>query len=222
METPAKRNIVEYYSARAHCYEDRDISMRRMDIAKLQEICRELIYGQDILEIACGTGIWTEYTANFAKSITAIDINLSMLQVASRRLAKLDNVTFAQMDAFDLSTLKNGFSAGLAGWWISHVDKARIRSFLEGFHRALVPGAVVIIMDDTQATLDDLSFIDGNQNSYTIRTLKDGQKYEIIKNIFDENDIRELFSDFGCNIKVYTLKYHWLLTYRVPPQSTAK
>ena len=208
--------MVQYYDGRAEYYEDRDLSLRRMDIAQLQGLCRDLLGGRDVLEVACGTGIWTQPAAESAKHILATDVSLTMLQMAKRRLARQNNVAFQLSDAFDLRSIEYKFTAGFAGWWLSHVDKTRMRSFLEGFHQTLAPGAIVIFMDDTQATMDKISSVDKHHNSYTMRTLKDGSKYEIIKNIFDDNSLRELLADMAHNVKVHTFDYHWLLSYNVP------
>lgn len=219
MKRPLNRDIINYYSARAEYYEERDVSSRRKDVTHLRKICRDLVRGREVLELACGTGIWTSFIARFAGSLLATDINLTMLQMAKQRIYKRNNVSFSLADAYNLSSIRCKFTAGFAGWWLSHVDKTRMRSFLEGFHEKLAPGSIVIFMDDTHETMDITSSTDEYNNAYTIRTLKDGSTHEIIKNVFNEANLKELIAGIAYNIKVYSLTYHWLLSYNVlhPP-----
>jgi ubiquinone/menaquinone biosynthesis C-methylase UbiE len=54
-----------------------------------------------VLELACGTGRWTEILADVAGHVIAVDINEAMLEQARDRPGR-GKVTFVQADALDL------------------------------------------------------------------------------------------------------------------------
>src|SRR5690348_4847252 len=76
-------DLVTYYSKRAAEYESiYSKPERQADLRQLQELLRTDLAARDVLEIACGTGYWTERIALVADSITALDISDSVLEVA--------------------------------------------------------------------------------------------------------------------------------------------
>lgn len=215
MNTVNDYDIIAYYCERAEYYEERDVSQRSEDVGLLQGICHDLLHDADVLELACGTGIWTRHLSQFVKSILATDANLNMLKIAQQHLSQSNNVTFSVIDAYDLRSIKCKFTAGFAGWWLSHVDKNRIRDFLKGFHEILMPDSIVIFMDDTPMVLDGISSIDKHCNSYTKRTLRNGTTYEIIKNFLNEASLEQTLAGIAYNVRFYKFTYHWLLSYNV-------
>jgi protein-L-isoaspartate O-methyltransferase len=61
----------EYYRQRAAEYDEiYQVSRRESDLAQLKAWIVERVRGRTILEIAAGTGYWTEVAALVAKSIT--------------------------------------------------------------------------------------------------------------------------------------------------------
>src|SRR3954468_6957863 len=69
-------NLPEYYARRAKEYERiYHKPERQEDLAKLKELLPRTFARERVLEIACGTGYWTEVLAGTASSVTATDIN---------------------------------------------------------------------------------------------------------------------------------------------------
>ncbi|MDX1488039.1 MAG: hypothetical protein R3268_07560, partial [Acidiferrobacterales bacterium] len=63
-----------YYSRRASEYEEiYEKPERQRDLARLKTMLGDLLRGQRILEVACGTGYWTAVIAPVAQSIVATD-----------------------------------------------------------------------------------------------------------------------------------------------------
>ena len=114
-ETPD--NLMAYYAARAAEYDDVYRKPERQDdIRSLRTLLRELLSGHSVLEVACGTGFWTEEIAVTASHILATDVNESVLEIASERLRHCQNVTICRDDAFALTRAKGGFTAAFAGF----------------------------------------------------------------------------------------------------------
>src|SRR5580700_10478931 len=94
-ETPD--NLMAYYAARAAEYNDVYRKPERQDdIRSLRTLLRELLSGHSVLEVACGTGFWTEEIAVTASRILATDVNESVLEIASERLRHCQNVTICR------------------------------------------------------------------------------------------------------------------------------
>src|SRR5215467_1455847 len=77
---------VAYYRRRAAeydvtSYEDLPRASRR-----IAALVGELQPGGDLLEIACGTGIWTRHLVTYARSVTAIDAAPEMIALARQRV----------------------------------------------------------------------------------------------------------------------------------------
>ena len=75
------------------------------------------------------------------------------------------------------------FNAGLAGFWLSHVDISRLRDFLDAFHAHLEPRACVLLFDERWTPNRRLptSRTDAVGNRYEMRQLSSGTRFEIIK-----------------------------------------
>src|SRR6202043_371464 len=72
----AAGQLAEYYQQRAAEYDAVYAKPeRQQDLAQLKELLPPLVAGRHVLEIAAGTGYWTQVIAPAAASITATDLN---------------------------------------------------------------------------------------------------------------------------------------------------
>ena len=210
-------SLIDYYAKRANEYERVYAKPeRQQDLAALKELCRKTFAGHDVLEIACGTGYWTQIVAQTAKSITATDINEEVLQIAKTKSYGC-NVRFQRADAFDLALSGEIFSAGLAGFWWSHLRKSEIKSFLPHFCRQFSSGALLAFLDNkfVPGSSTPISRTDDDGNTYQLRKLENGTEHEILKNFPRENEVRKSLACSATEIRWTDLRYYWLLTYRL-------
>src|ERR1051326_5458953 len=141
--------MAEYYRQRAPCYERvYHKPERQEDLRKLRQMVVTTFAGKDVLDVACGTGYWTEIIADAANSIVGIDFNEEVLDVARGKPMPKHKVRFLRGDAYVLPDLGETFDAGMVGFWWSHVPKAKLRDFLTGLHSKLKPGASVMVFDN--------------------------------------------------------------------------
>ena len=143
--------MTRYYARQAAEYGQQYEHPRfQNDLRAIRNIIPDVFRGRRVYEVACETGRWTKYLAQVAASIYAIDLNESMLEVARKRDYPPDVVTFAKADHY-MSNLNDAkFSGGLVGFWLLHVDFARMEEFLAAFHSWLESNAIVLMFDDLQ------------------------------------------------------------------------
>ncbi|MGZ3350115.1 MAG: class I SAM-dependent methyltransferase, partial [Xanthobacteraceae bacterium] len=117
----------QYYRARAPEYDlFYEVPDRLAELAQLSAWLIERTKGRTILELAAGTGYWTEVVAPVAKSITATDYNSETLEIAAKRTLG-PHVILLTADAYCLPHFTTAFDAGMAHLWWSHVERQRLK-----------------------------------------------------------------------------------------------
>jgi demethylmenaquinone methyltransferase/2-methoxy-6-polyprenyl-1,4-benzoquinol methylase len=220
--------MAKYYAERAPYYERvYHKPERQADLHQLRDFIVAACAGKRVLEVACGTGYWSEIISPAAASVVALDLNEEVLAVARAKPITPGKVTFFQSDAYALPRLPQQFDAALVGFWWSHVPKGRLHQFLLGLHRALEPGATVVVFDNayvqgssTPLSRKDsdgnpLSHRDADGNTYQERVLDDGSAHQIVKNFPTVDELRKTLENAATNVEIKFLTYYWILTYRV-------
>src|SRR5512147_150339 len=134
---PADRAMREYYAARAPIYDEVYLRPERQaDLDHLRRWVPAQFVGRAVLEVACGTGYWTQFIAPVAARVVAVDAVAEPLAFARLRPGA-GRVEFVQADAFALPESLGTFDAAFAGLWFSHVPVERRRGFLAGLHARL-------------------------------------------------------------------------------------
>jgi demethylmenaquinone methyltransferase/2-methoxy-6-polyprenyl-1,4-benzoquinol methylase len=209
--------MVEYYARRAAEYEEvYRKPERQSDLARLVEAVASAFPDMDVLEVACGTGYWTQYAARSARRIVASDVNDAVLELARRKDYGKCLVSFLKADAYYLDGLASDCTAGFHGFWWSHIPRQRLPVFLEAFHRRVPPGAPVVMLDNLFVSGSNwpITRTDEHGNTYQARKLKDGSSHEVLKNFPSPAELREALSGHAEDIRVRTLTYYWMASYK--------
>jgi SAM-dependent methyltransferase len=210
----------QYYSQRAREYESiyhRDDPVRSRELADLEREMTNVLLGRRVLEVACGTGYWTERAAKTAEHVTAADLTPETLDIAMAKGLPAAKVRFVQADAYSLDSVPGTFDAGLANFWLSHVPKARFGEFLNGLHARLGSGAVVYMADNSyvEGIGGELLHKDGEADTYKLRTLVDGSRHEVLKNYYGADELTAIFSPYAADLHVQVATCFWSVRYRV-------
>lgn len=208
--------IQDYYARRAPEYESIYAKPERQaDLQALRAAVARELAGHHVLELACGTGYWTQVIAEAAASVVATDATPEVLEVARRKELPGDQVSFREMDAFNLPAPLNGFSAVFAGFWWSHIPRERIAGFLSSLHAAVEPDVRVVFIDNRfqPGSSTPISRTDAEDNTYQMRSLSDGSETEVLKNFPDAEELRTAAEPFSRDIQVTEFEYFWLLSY---------
>ena len=208
--------MVRYYADRAKEYERiYHKPERQHDLLWLRDFIGRTFADTDVLELACGTGYWTEILARSAASVFATDINEEVLAIARSKPVDPAKTTFRKENAYDLPIFPQRFTGGLAAFWWSHVPKARLRDFLRGFHRAFAPAARVVFIDNcyVAGSSTPVSRTDEQGDTYQLRRLDDGSTHEVLKNFPTESELRAAVEGLADDVQVEFLQYFWILNY---------
>jgi demethylmenaquinone methyltransferase/2-methoxy-6-polyprenyl-1,4-benzoquinol methylase len=205
-----------YYAARAKEYERIFAKPERQaDLRELERLIPASLRGRRVIEIACGTGYWTQHIAPVASFVFATDLTAETLEVARSKGLPAGKVELAIADAFDLPVTAGPFSGAYAGFWWSHVRHGQCRPFLQSLHKGLGPGARVVFMDNryVEGSSTPLSRTDAEGNTYQLRTLDNGETHEVLKNFPTEAGLLREIEGFGVNGRYTALEHYWLFEY---------
>lgn len=210
--------LAKYYATIAQQYERvYDKPERQEDLEVLRDKVADVLEGHTVLELACGTGYWTQLVAESAVSVLATDINDEMLALAQAR-GLPDNVTIAKLDAFNLpDDLLGKFTAVFAGFWWSHVKREDQDKYLKQLRSKLGKDIVLVLIDnsyvDGSSTVIARTDLEGNTHQF--QTTPAGERYEVLKNFPSDSHLRKKFAHSTREIRMKRLEYYWLLSCRL-------
>ena len=209
-------SLKQYYAARAREYERIYAKPERQtDLRRLEMLLPPLFADRRVLEIACGTGYWTQFLIREARSIVAIDANRETLEVAAEKSWPPGRVDFNAADAYSLAVELGVFDAAFAGFWWSHIPVGDRSRFLGSLDRRLIPGARVVLLDNlfVAGSSTPISHRDEAGNTYQRRRLDNGDEHVVLKNFPSESELNADVSAYGCNPRFTALQYYWLFCY---------
>lgn len=211
-------NLRDYYNLRAGSYEEvYKKPERQNDILLLQAEVMERLKDQTVLEVACGTGYWTQFFSQTASQVLATDQSQESLEIARSKTYSRQNVNFERADAYQLDSINRKYTAGFAGFWWSHIPKNRIPFFLNHFHSKLELESKVLIIDNQfiEGSNQPITDVDLDGNTYQTRMLPDGSNHKVLKNFPSHDEIFNSISAFSTQIEIKSLRYFWILEYRL-------
>jgi demethylmenaquinone methyltransferase/2-methoxy-6-polyprenyl-1,4-benzoquinol methylase len=198
---------VNYYRARAAEYDewffrqgryDRGEEHRRLwfeEVATVEAALADASPSGDVLELACGTGIWTRRLAATATRLTAVDASSEVIAI-NRSRVRAPHVHYVQADLFAWAPPAT-YDFVFLGFWLSHVLPARFEAFWTMVRRALRPSGTVFFVDSLAAP--DATARDQHIESDGIveRRLNDGRTFRIVKIFYEPSGLSARFAELG-------------------------
>nr|MDP2192882.1 methyltransferase domain-containing protein [Rhodoferax sp.] len=204
-----------YYASRASEYDDVYLKPERQrDLRDIEKWLPPIFAKATVLEVACGTGYWTQFLAPAASRVVGLDASPETLQFARGRVLG-ENVSFVVGDAYSVPLRLGKFSAAFAGFWFSHVPLGRRSRFLRGLNASLSRGSRVVLLDNrfVEGSSSPISETDAEGNTYQIRKLKDGSTHRVLKNFPTEEELHGSLATAGVHGKLTAWKYFWAFEY---------
>ncbi|HVB65746.1 MAG TPA: class I SAM-dependent methyltransferase [Nitrolancea sp.] len=212
--------MIAYYRARAAEYDEwfyrrnrydhgPEINQRWFnDVAELEAAFHTICPVDAALELAAGTGIWTEKLVTLAKHVTVVDASPEMIAINQGKLPGAP-VTYIQASIFDWEPERT-YDLVFFSFWLSHVPPERVDDFLAKVRRSIRNGGKLFIIDSrfeqTGAAKNNPLFED--EETYRTRILNDGNQYTIVKVYYQIEHLRQLLQQAGFAAEVkFTNEY---------------
>jgi ubiquinone/menaquinone biosynthesis C-methylase UbiE len=217
-----------YYRDRAGEYEDwwfrrgrydhgPDASSRWFaDAADVEAALERFAPSGEVLELACGTGLWTKRLAPHATRVTAIDGSPEMLELCRSRVSDR-RVRYLQADLFAWDP-DGTYDVCFFGFWLSHVPEERFEAFWEKVKRAVGPGGRVFLVDSLRS--QRASAVDHqlpNQGEQTmLRRLADGREYQIVKRFHEPEPLQRRLTKLGWDAHIQSTREFFIYGQATP------
>lgn len=199
---PELQSQIDYYDARADTYDDFWLrrggyrldeplaTQWRQDADDTMQFVRGHARG-NVLELAAGTGIFTEQLAGSAETVHAVDASPNMLEVNRRRLAISAPVTYEIGDLFAWKP-RGTYDIVFFGFWLSHVPDGKFEAFWSLLSDCLAPTGRVVFVDsrphpnagDTVSTRTETRTVDGRD-------------YQVVKRYWTAPTLTERLAGLG-------------------------
>lgn len=213
---------IAYYRARASEYDEWFYRLNRYDRGKelnalwfaevevLQNTLRTFGHVSDVLELACGTGIWTRELATIAENVTALDASAEMLAI-NRAKVDAPNVQYQQVDLFAWQPQRQ-YGFVFFSFWLSHVPAERLAAFLAKVNSAVKPGGRVFMIDSRKETTSTAKDNPLREDEDIIRTrkLNDGREFQIVKVFYEPGDLRDHLTKAGFKADVSMTDHYFI------------
>ena len=206
-DRPILDEQIAYYRARAEEYDewwfrtgryDRGEEQRQAwfaEVAQVEAALRQAGPAGHILELACGTGLWTRLLVDGATSVTAVDASPEVVRLNAERV-RSPRVEYVQADLFRWRPERR-YDFVFFGFWLSHVPEHRFVAFWDIVRSALRPDGQVFFLDNLfgqEQTATNHTDID--REGVVERKLNDGRRFNIVKIFYEpvvlEQRLREL------------------------------
>ena len=217
--------MMVYYRERASEYDewfyrrgryDRGAQSNALWFAEADEVFHALARFDmrgELLELAPGTGIWTERLLRTASSVTAIDASNEMIAI-NRARVNSERVEYVLADLFTWQPPRL-YDGIFFGFWLSHVPLERLDSFLDMLATALRPGGKIFFVDGRREPSGTAANhqLPSEGEQLMIRKLNDGRAFEIVKNFYDPIALAGHFAKHGLDVTVQETATYFLFGY---------
>ncbi len=177
----------------------------RLWFKEIEEVRRSLDASNptgNVLELACGTGLWTEQLVPHAARLTAVDSSPEAIEL-NRRRVKSNHVEYQLVNLFEWSPNKR-YDFVFFGFWLSHVPPSRFITFWNLVRNCLAPGGRVFFVDSRRhpaTTAQGQSPVDPNAMR-SQRRLNDGREFDIVKIFYKPEELELQLSSLGWRATV--------------------
>ena len=182
--------MLDYYNKRLQEYETVYTKPERQaDLNALLARLQTDMSRREVLELACGTGWWTERLAAHAASWIATDADTGALDIVQRKAIQGLSTT-TTLNAYQPS-VSAPVDCVFAAHWYSHLRLDERSIFFRSVHGCLKPGGRLIMLDNNfvSGSSTAISRTDIEGNTYQTRKLKDGSLHEVLKNFPDHQQL---------------------------------
>ncbi|MBK8022886.1 MAG: class I SAM-dependent methyltransferase [Chloroflexi bacterium] len=180
------------------------------EAAVVREALLSLPHVSSALELAPGTGIWTQELLRLADRVVAVDAAPEMLAINQAKLQS-DRVTYHLADLYEWEP-DEPFDMIFFGFWLSHVPPEMLDGFLKRVAGWLKPGGHVFMVDlrrTPSSTAPDNRLPEADEIIAT-RKLNDGQTYRVYKIFYEPADLVGHFARAGLDASAAVTDHYFV------------
>jgi SAM-dependent methyltransferase len=201
-----------YYRARAAEYDQWFLRQGRYDlgdehrrrwfdeVAAVERSLAEAAPAGDVLELACGTGLWTQRLAATATRLTAVDASPEVIAINRTRLGDR-KVDFVQADLFQWAPPAT-YDFVFFGFWLSHVPPERFEGFWNLVRACLRPSGKAFFVDSLAAPEGMPEDPGLEEGGVVERRLNDGRIFRVVKVFYQPSILAARLRDLGWQAQV--------------------
>jgi demethylmenaquinone methyltransferase/2-methoxy-6-polyprenyl-1,4-benzoquinol methylase len=199
---------IAYYRARAPEYDQWFLRQGRYDrgpevnaawfreVAEVRKAVESWAPRGHVLELAAGTGLWTEQLASLVDHVTAVDASPEVLALNRERVGT-SSVTHVQADLFSWEPPRR-YDAVFFAFWLSHVPPDRFGEFFGLVERSLVEGGSVFFVDSRFTPLSTAKDHEIPEDDGVVtRRLEDGREFRVVKRFYDAGELERALTGMG-------------------------
>lgn len=181
---------------------------RQLD--RVEEALRTFSVSGNVLELAGGTGWWTERLAQSADHLTVVDSSPEVLALNRKRTAGA-GVEYVVADLFAWVPLSS-YDVVFFSFWLSHVPRQRCAAFWSMVQSCLSPGGRVFLIDNHRdPQIPEANFKDPHVLRYEpdrhVRRLEDGQEYNVVKVMYEPDELAGQLTDLGWTADIAATRW---------------
>jgi SAM-dependent methyltransferase len=165
------------------------------EVAELESALEAFAPAGDVVELACGTGLWTRHLVGHATALTAVDASAETLALNRARVGD-SRVEYVLADLFDWEPSRR-YDVCFFGFWLSHVPEDRFDAFWRLVRRSLVPGGRVFLVDSGSG---DGAHTRAAGRDTELRRLSDGREFRIVKRYWEPRELEERLAGLGWSM----------------------
>ncbi len=210
-----------YYRARAPEYDEWWQRLGRFDrgvesaeewsrqIARVEADLAAFDASGDVLEMAGGTGWWTQRLATTAQRLTVVDSSPETLDINRSRVARPD-VDYIVADLFSWKAQRS-YDSVFFSFWLSHVPRSRFADFWSLVRSCLAPNGSVFFIDNRldpqQAGEIDDPYVVGRDPDLDRRRLHDGSEYHVVEIFYEPDELTQLLDEQGWTATLHATRW---------------
>ncbi len=153
----------------------------------------------EVLELAGGTGWWTQRLAHSADRLTVVDSSPETLEQNRERVGRAD-VEYVVADIFSWQPPK-AYDVVFFSFWLSHVPRTRFEAFWLLVRSCLEPAGRAFLIDNRTGPTPSSEIKDPYVVHYGpdlhLRRLCDGSEYRVVKVMYEPEELTSLLREQG-------------------------
>lgn len=168
------------------------------DVREVEEALDRFAPHGDVLELAAGTGLWTQHLVRGAQRLTIVDASAEMIALNRARVGD-DWIEYVEADLFAWRPPRR-YDVCFFSFWLSHVPEEHFEKFWDIVAAALGPRGRVFLLDSGRG--DPAHTSPAADGEHELRRLADGRQFTIVKRYWEPRELESRLAELGWTFEL--------------------